>query len=342
MMESTEIPRAARMVDVARLAGVSQQTVSRVINGHTNVSPEIRERVEKAISQLRYRRNSAARSLATSRSMNLGVLSYALSVHGPALALFGMAEEARRSGYATSLVSIADVDRATIQAGLDSLVEDGVDAIVVLAPMTAAIDVLHRLDADVPVVRFEQGSPASPSTVSIDETLGAQLATRHLLDLGHETVRFIGGPAGWMASEARRRGWQTELALSGRVAYPEFESPDWSAESGYRAGLEIAADRSITAVLASNDAMALGLAKALDEHGLSVPGDVSIVGFDDRDESPFFRPALTTVRLDFIEVGRRAVESVLRTLRGEAPETIPLIQPELKVRDSTGAPPVRG
>ena len=337
-MTESQTPRAARMVDVARLAGVSQQTVSRVVNGHTNVAPEIRERVEAAIAQLRYRRNSAARSLATSRSMNLGVLSYALSVHGPALALFGIADEARRSGYTTSLVSIADVDRASIQAGLESLVEAGVDAIVVLAPMTAAIEVLHRLDADVPVVRFEQGSPAGPSTVSIDETLGAQLATRHLLDLGHATVHFVGGPVGWMASEARRRGWQTELALAGRVTPPEFESADWSAEEGYRAGVEIAADRSITAVLVSNDAMALGLMKALDERGVSVPNDVSVVGFDDRDESPFFQPALTTVRLDFTEVGRRAVKSVLRTLRGEAPETIPIIQPELKVRDSTAAP----
>ena len=337
-MTEFQTPRAARMVDVARLAGVSQQTVSRVVNGHTNVAPEIRERVEAAIAQLRYRRNSAARSLATSRSMNLGVLSYALSVHGPALALFGIADEARRSGYTTSLVSIADVDRASIQAGLESLVEAGVDAIVVLAPMTAAIEVLHRLDADVPVVRFEQGSPAGPSTVSIDETLGAQLATRHLLDLGHATVHFVGGPVGWMASEARRRGWQTELALAGRVTPPELESADWSAEAGYRAGVKIAADESITAALVINDAMALGLMKALDERGVSVPEDVSVVGFDDRDESPFFQPALTTVRLDFTEVGRRAVKSVLRTLRGEAPETIPIIQPELKVRESTAPP----
>jgi len=338
MTENNDTPRAARMVDVARLAGVSQQTVSRVVNRHTNVAPEIRERVERAISQLRYRRNSAARSLATNRSMNLGVLSYALSVHGPALALFGIADEARRNGYATSLVSIAEVDRASIKAGLDSLVDDGVDAIIVLAPMTAATEVLQRLDADVPVVRFEQGSPAGPSTVSVDETLGAQIATRHLLDLGHETVHFVGGPVGWMASEARRRGWQAELALSGRVAPPELESPDWSAESGYRAGVRIAVDRSVTAVLAINDAMALGVVKALNDHGISVPGDVSVVGFDDRDESAYFQPALTTVRLDFTEVGRRAVDSVLRALRGEPSDTIPLIQPELRVRDSTSRP----
>ncbi len=324
------------MVDVARLAGVSQQTVSRVVNGHSNVAPEIRDRVEAAMSQLRYRRNSAARALATSRSMNLGVLSYALSVHGPALALFGIAEEARRNGYSTSLVSIADVDQASIRAALDSLVDGGVDAIVVLAPMTAAAEVLQRLDADVPVVRFEQGAPTGPATISIDETLGAQLATRHLLGLGHSTVHFVGGPSGWMASEARRRGWQTELALAGKAIPAELPSADWSAESGYRAGVRIAADRSITAVLAINDVMALGVMKALHDHGLTVPGDVSVVGFDDRDESAYFQPALTTVRLDFTEVGRRAVDSVLGALRGRALSTIPLIQPELRVRDSTG------
>lgn len=324
------------MVDVARLAGVSQQTVSRVVNGHSNVSADIRDRVEAAMAQLRYRRNSAARALATSRSMNLGVLSYALSVHGPALALFGIAEEARTNGYSTSLVSIAEVDQASIRAGLDSLVDGGVDAIVVLAPMTAATEVLQRLDTDVPVVRFEQGAPAGPATISIDETLGAQLATRHLLDRGHRTVHFVGGPEGWMASEARRHGWQTELALAGRAVPAVFESEDWSADSGYRAGLRIADDRSITAVLAINDVMALGVMKALHDRGLSVPGDVSVVGFDDRDESAYFQPALTTVWLDFTEVGRRAVESVLGALRGETPSTIPLIQPELKVRDSTG------
>lgn len=268
--------------------------------------------------------------------MNLGVLSYALSVHGPALALFGIAEEARRNGYSTSLVSVADVDQASIQAALDSLVDAGVDAIVVLAPMTAAAEVLQRLDADVPVVRFEQGAPAGPATISIDETLGAQLATRHLLSLGHSTVHFVGGPPGWMASEARRRGWQTELALAGKTIPTEFASADWSAESGYRAGVEIAADRSITAVLAINDVMALGVMKALHDHGLTVPGDVSVVGFDDRDESAYFQPALTTVRLDFTEVGRRAVDSVLDALRGRALATIPLMQPELRVRESTG------
>jgi DNA-binding LacI/PurR family transcriptional regulator len=330
------------MADVARLAGVSQQTVSRVVNGHSNVSPEILERVEVAIDQLRYRRHPAARALATNRSMNLGVVAFALSVHGPAWALFGIAEEARRNGYATSLVSIADVDRASIHAAIDSLMADAVDGIIVLAPMTAVVEVLRGLDTDVPIVAFEQGSPASSTTVSIDEVLGAQLATRHLLDLGHETVWHVSGPPGWMASDARRKGWLSELSLNRRLVNPEFATRDWTAESGYRAGLAIADDPAITAVLVANDAMALGVMKALNERGIDVPGDVSIVGFDDVSEARYFQPSLTTVRLDFNEVGRLAVERVLRLMRSEPAEVIPVIQPEFQVRDSSAAPRPRG
>ncbi len=327
------------MVDVAKLAGVSQQTVSRVVNAHSNVSPEIRERVEEAMIRLRYRRNSAARALATNRSMILGVLSFAISVFGPALALFGIAEEARRRGYATSLVSLENIDAEIIRRALIALVEDGVDAIVVLVPMTAAVEVLQGLDLGVPIIRFEQGSlEPTPFSVSIDEQLGAQLATRHLIDLGHDTVHYIGGPEGWMASAARRRGWQIELAASGRYKPAELPASDWSAAAGYAAGQTLAEDGSVTAVLVSNDAMALGVIKALTKRGIQVPEDVSVVGFDDRDEVPYFRPALTTVRLDFTEVGWLAVESVLRALGGEPAQPIPIIQPELKVRDSSRPP----
>lgn len=326
------------MIDVARLAGVSQQTVSRVVNEHENVAKEVRERVELAIKQLRYHRNPAARALATNRSMNLGVITYALPVHGPAFAMFGIAEEARRNGYATSILSIADADSTSIRAAIDVLVADSVDGIIVLAPMTAAVGALRGLDAGVPVVSFEQGSPASSMSVSIDEVLGARLATRHLLDLGHETVWFVGGPPGWMASDARRTGWLSELADRHRMVNPEITSSDWSAESGYRAGCMIADNASITAVLVINDSMALGVMKALSERGIAVPGDISVVGFDDVDEARFFQPSLTTVRLDFNEVGRLAVDRVLRFMRGEPAETIPILRPELKIRDSSSAP----
>jgi len=326
------------MIDVARLAGVSQQTVSRVVNGHSNVGAEVRERVEQAIVQLRYNRNSAARALATNRSMNLGVISYSLPVHGSTMVLFGVAEEARRNGYSTSLVSISDVDPRTIRTALDTLVGDSVDGIVVLAPMSAAAPVLDGLDLDVPIVRFEQGAPAGPHAVTMDDVLGAQLATRHLLDLGHETVWHVAGPPGWTASEARRSGWLSELGGRGRPMNPDFATTDWTAESGYRAGLLIAENPSITAVLAANDAMALGVMKALTERGRSVPDDVSVVGFDDMSEARYFQPGLTTIRLDFDQVGRVAVERLLHLMGGEPAELIPAITPELIVRASTAPP----
>jgi LacI family transcriptional regulator len=327
------------MVDVAKLAGVSQQTVSRVVNGAENVAPEIRERVGLAIEQLRYRRNTAAAALASNRTMNLGVVSYALSVHGPSVALFGISEQARVNGYSTRLVTLDALDRASIRAALSELSGNEVDGIIVLAPLYAAIEVLRGLDAELPVVTFEQGSPASSTSVSIDEVLGARLAVRHLLELGHETVWHVEGPGGWMASDARRRGWAEELSQNGRVLPPTVLTDDWSTAEGYRAGLKLSDTPEVTAVFAASDAFSLGVLKAFDERGITVPGQVSVVGFDDLAEARFFKPSLTTVFLDFEEIGHLAVERILAMMRGEESAVIPLIRPRLLVRDSTAMPP---
>lgn len=330
--------KGPRMVDVARLAGVSQQTVSRVVAGATNVAPDIRERVEKAIAQLRYRRNPAASALASSRTMTIGVVSFELSVLGPSVALYGISEEARKHGYATRLVTLGSLDRETIRAALDSIGPDAVDGIVVLAPLYKALAVIAGLDTDTPIVTFEQGTPPSRTSISIDEVRGARMAVRHLLDLGHDTVWHIQGPPGWMATTARARGWAEELSAAGRVAPPPIPTSDWSAAEGYRVGLQLARDRNVTAVFAANDSFALGLIKALDEAGISVPDDVSVVGFDDVKESPFFRPALTTVTLDFEAIGHIAVSSILAIIKGDADSDIPLIEPALVVRDTTAPP----
>ncbi|MCK8610061.1 LacI family DNA-binding transcriptional regulator [Agromyces sp. C10] len=326
------------MVDVARLAGVSQQTVSRVVRGATNVAPDIRERVELAITQLRYRRNPAAAALASNRTMTIGVVSFELSVLGPSVALYGISEEARQHGYSTRLVTLDSLDRSTIRTAFDSVGSDAVDGVVVLAPLYDAIAVLEALDIDVPVVSFQQGTPPSPTSVSIDEVRGARAAVRHLLDLGHETVWHVQGPEGWMASRARRRGWAEELAAAGRVGPPPLETSDWSAAEGYRAGRRLAQMPGVTAVFAANDPFALGVIKALDDAGIDVPGDVSVVGFDDVKEAPYFRPALTTVSLDFEAIGHVAVTRILEMIRGEAHGDIPYIQPQLVVRDTTAKP----
>lgn len=327
------------MIDVARLAGVSQQTVSRVVNGSPNVAPDVRERVETAIQQLRYRRNPAARALANGRTMNIGIVSFGLAQYGPSVALSGIADEARSAGYATNLVTLGDVDRAAMKAALEHLVEDSVDGIVVLAPVQAALEAISGLDAGVPLVFFEPGAEEGTRSVATDEVAGAELATRHLLDLGHETVWQVAGPDGWLGSDARIRGWSRTLAEAGRVTNRVI-SGDWSTRSGYAAGQEIAQNAAITAVFVANDQMALGVVKALADAGIRVPEDVSVVGFDDVPESQYYQPALTTVRLDFEEVGRLAVDRILDLMRGGQAGPLPRVSPALIVRQST-APPSR-
>lgn len=332
--------KGPRMVDVARLAGVSQQTVSRVVRGSSNVSPDVRERVEHAIAQLRYRRNPAAAALASNRTMTIGVISFELSVLGPTVALYGISEEARRHGYATRLVTLASLEKDVIRPAFESLTSDSVDGVIVLAPLFDAISVLNGLEFDIPVVTFQQGSPPSPNSVSVDEVRGARMAVRHLLDLGHETVWHVQGPSGWMATTARVRGWAEELQSAGRFAPAPLATSDWSAAEGYRVGLELAREADLTAIFAANDPFALGVIKALDDSGLSVPDDVSVVGFDNVKESAFFRPALTTVTLDFEAIGHIAVSRILAMIKGEAESDIPLIEPHLVIRDTT-APPRR-
>jgi len=326
------------MVDVALLAGVSHQTVSRVINGTGNVAPEIRQRVEIAIERLRYRRNPAARALATSRSMSIGVVSYGLAQYGPSVALTGIADEVRRAGYATSLVSLVDVDRANMREALDHLVADSVDGIIVLAPIDAALTAMHGLDAGAPLVIFQPGADEAEHRVVTDEVAGARLATEHLLGLGHATVHHVSGPPGWLGTTARLRGWSGALSEHGLVAHPPIEG-DWTTRSGYEAGLRLAADPRVTAVFAANDQMALGVVKALAEAGRAVPEAVSVVGFDGVPESAFFRPGLTTVRFDFAEVGRRAVDHILDLMRGADPAPAQHIAPDLIVRESSGPAP---
>jgi DNA-binding LacI/PurR family transcriptional regulator len=333
--------RSATMIDVARLAGVSHQTVSRVLNGDPAVTPALLARVREAIRVLGYTRNTAARALASRRSMSIGVVTYGLAQHGPSVALIGIAEAARQRDHATSLVALAEVDRDTVQDAVDHLIALSVDGIVLIAPVTAAIDVVGSLTAAVPLVRYECGPANSATGVSINEALGARLATQHLLDLGHATVSHVSGPPGWLGTEQRIDGWRSAL-LAAKASVPEPVAGDWSAESGYRAGKRIADDASITAVFVANDQMALGVLHAVHESGRRVPRDVSVVGFDDIPECAFFQPALTTVRLDFAELGRRCVARLM-DLIGNVPRPLdPALTPELVVRASVAAPAGHG
>jgi DNA-binding LacI/PurR family transcriptional regulator len=339
------LTRPPVMADVARLAGVSHQTVSRVINDHKSVTPETRARVKQAIVQLGYRRNTAARTLVTRQSRIFGVISVDTSHFGPASTIFAVAEAARTGGYFLNFVSLKEVDRAHMAAALGHLMDAGVDGIVVIAPVSAAVDSLRGLHPDLPVVVVAASQLESLTSVAVDQVAGARLATRHLLNLGHRTVHHVSGPDDWVDATARVKGWRSELAAAGRSAYDVIPG-DWSAESGYRAGSVLlsrirSGEQDVTAVFVANDQMSLGLIRAFHEGGLRVPEDVSIVGFDDTPEAGYYLPPLTTVKQDFGAIGRRCVATLIDRLNGRQTEPSEPIQPELVARSSTAPPPFR-
>ena len=337
--------RAPVMADVARLAGVSHQTVSRVINDYPHVHASTRARVERAITTLGYRSNTAARTLVTGQSRTFGVISVDTSHFGPASTIFAIAEAAREGGYFLNFVSLREVDRSHMRTALGHLMDAAVDGVVVIAPVEAAIDALRRQTADVPVVVVAASGLGPEIRVAVDQMAGGRMATRHLLDLGHRTVVHVSGPGHWLDASARVRGWRAELETGGRMVHDVIEG-DWSASSGYEAGRTLAARlktdlEGVTAVFVGNDQMALGLIRAFHEEGLRVPHDISVVGFDDQPEAGHFLPPLTTIRQDFAAIGRRCVSALIEKLRGGEPEPSSLIEPELVVRASSAPPSSR-
>jgi DNA-binding LacI/PurR family transcriptional regulator len=325
------------MADVARLAGVSHQTVSRVLNAHPNVRPQTRDNVLAAIAELGYRPNAAARTLVTRRTRTLGVVSFDTTLYGPASMLYGI-ERAAAHSYFVSIASLPALDRRSVLGAVDRFLDQGVEGIIVIAPKTSAVAACSRLRAHVPLVAVGCGTHAPLTSAAVDNAAGAALATRYLLSLGHRTVHHIAGPADWVDAQERISGWREALAEAG-AGEPELFSGDWSSASGYRIGHRIAASPEVSAVFCGNDHMALGLLRALAERGRQVPGDVSVVGFDDIPESAYFLPPLTTVRQDFGELGRRALAMLVDMIDGRTPPTACLrISPHLVARASAARP----
>jgi DNA-binding LacI/PurR family transcriptional regulator len=330
--------RAPGMLDVARLAGVSHQTVSRVLNGHPSVRPETRVRVETAIRDLGYRRNSAARALATRRSSTVGLLTATSSRSGPVSTLVAVEQASRAAGLWVSVASLSVYDPESVRSALDHFLDQGVDGIIVIAPVEEAVAVASAVAVGVPMVivapRVEPSSRAL--AVAVDQRQGARLVVRHLAGLGHTRIAHLAGPPGWLDAIEREGGWREELAALGLPAPPTVGG-DWTAASGYEAARAL--DPTATAVFASNDQMALGLVRALVEQGRRVPEDVSVAGFDDIETAGFALPPLTTVRQDFAELGRAAVRTLVGRMTGEPAPPATLVQPVLQVRASTAAPP---
>jgi DNA-binding LacI/PurR family transcriptional regulator len=329
--------RVATIFDVARLAGVSHQTVSRVLNDLPNVRPATRARVEQAIAQLRYVPSPAARALVTRRTRTLGLIVTGAPDYGPSSTALHFNKAARDARYAVITASMLETDAPSMRSAAELLVRQNVEAIVLIAAHRSALDALDGVELGVPIVAVASEDRGGMHRVWLDQYAGAQLAVEHLVGLGHREIRHVSGPSTAMDAAERIRGWSAALGEHGLAAREPLVG-DWSPGSGYMHGRTLARDADMTAVFVSNDQMAIGVMHALAEAGRSVPDDVSVVGFDDIPEAAYFTPPLTTIRQDFDALGRDAMAGVLAALGDDDRLMPPPRVPDLVVRASTSAP----
>jgi DNA-binding LacI/PurR family transcriptional regulator len=331
--------RSPAMTDVARLAGVSHQTVSRVLNDHPNVKEQTRLRVRAAIAELGYRPNRAARALVTGRSQLIGIVAQNSTLYGPASMLAAFEQAAAEAGFAVSVGSVGRLDRESIAGAVDRHLDQRVAGLVVIAPVASAGEALEDMPAGVPLVTIDGDPQRAHALVTVDQVAGARAATQHLLDAGHRTVWHVTGPADWYDAAGRIEGWRQALRAAGAEEPPPLPA-DWSAAAGYSAGQMLARMPEVTAVFAANDHLALGILRALSERGRRVPEDVSIVGFDDVPEAAYFIPPLTTVRPDFDAVAQAGLDLLLAQMAaddGAAPGRV-VLAPDLITRESVARP----
>jgi DNA-binding LacI/PurR family transcriptional regulator len=334
----TDQQRKPNIYDVANLAGVSHQTVSRVINNGPYTKESTREKVLIAMQELGYIPNAAARALVTSKSKIVGILVSDTVYNGPAGMLHAMETEARRGGYFAISASVDPFDDESISQGIEHLRQVGIEGLVVITPQSSSVRAVESSVTSIPVVYIDSPNRGRKFSAELDNAGGAKKATEHLISLGHKKILHVSGPLSWFDAPPRVRGY--EQAMKEAKLKPLVIEGDWSVATGYEIGKNLELDKSkITAIFAANDHLALGLSKALRQRGIRIPERVSLIGFDDLPESAYFEPPLTTMRPDFAELGRIAMEMILgRIESGKAVKSSSLV-PELLVRESTARPP---
>ncbi len=323
--------------DVAAIAGVSAQTVSRVVNNAGNVRPQTRARVLEAMEMVGYTPNAAARTLRSGRSDTIGVIARHLARTGEACRLQAVSAAARARGFAVTWLDDSSTSAPDLVEAVGRMRQD-VAGLIVLGQGAADLDRV-RTPGRIPVVVADSRPSALPA-VGFDQGGGAHLAVAHLLGLGHRSVHLLAGPVASLQATQREEAWRATLMAADRPV-PEPVYGDWTPASGYWAGQRLAADESVTAVFAANDEMAMGLLRALHEAGRRVPQDVSVAGFDDV-VAGYLWPPLTTVHQDFSALGENLVRLLLRQIdpalvAGE--EVTTLVPARLVVRESTGPVP---
>ncbi|GAB3634097.1 LacI family DNA-binding transcriptional regulator [Microbacterium shaanxiense] len=336
MSSASERARLPSIRDVARLAGVSHQTVSRVLNDHPSIRPETKKRVQDAIAVLDYKPNLAARALVTSRSRTIGILSATIGEFGPTSSIASIEDAARVEGYSVTTVNLPATTPEAIGDAIRQLGREQVSGIVVLAPQVRVFNVLRGMAVGVPFVSLQTASGSDGFSLSADQVDGARAVTEHLISLGHSDIVHLAGPQDWIEAESRMRGYLEALREADLPTFPPIRG-DWTADFGYFAGTELARRPDFTAVFAANDLMAIGLMHGFRDAGIEVPRQVSVVGFDDIPVAAHVWPPLTTVHQDFPSLGQRAVHILLAQIRGEeVPEFGPAV-PQLRLRSSSAS-----
>ncbi|MCL4254880.1 MAG: substrate-binding domain-containing protein [Anaerolineae bacterium] len=323
--------------DVAEHSGVSYQTVSRVINNHPSVAEETRQRVLGAIQDLNYHPNRAARSLVTNRSDTIAIISFGATFYGPGQMMSHITRHAKASGYRVSLSTVEQLGWAEVKSAINDLHEHLIDGIIMIAPIIS--DFTHDIRAllgNIPYIQIDTKPQEGVASVVIEQAYGTTLAVEHLIQLGHRDIAEISGPLNWYDAIMRHQSWIDTMKRHNLSHHMSVEG-NWSAQSGYE-GLHalIKSGAKFTGLAVANDQMALGAMAALNELGLRVPDDVSVVGFDNIPESAYFMPALTTIHQNFAALGEQCVEYLVSLINHpDTPVHQRVLYPKLVIRDST-------
>ena len=335
-MSNTHGTKPPVIADVARVAGVSVPTVSRVLTGTAKVSAEKRERVLSAIEELHYRPSAAARALVSRQPQIIAVLAGNTSQYGYAETIRGIEEHARVAGYLVTITVVESPDDQSVEQAVTLVMKQPLAGIAVLKFDPPGVAVLHKLPRDIPTVSISGVRETGVPQAVLDETAAAEELTNYLLDLGHATVHHVRVPPS-RREDGRTTGWRRALRSRGAKEPTALEAT-WEPESGRRIGTELALRDDVTAVFCGNDEIAMGVIRGLTDGGRAVPDDVSVVGFDDHPLASMWLPALTTVRQDFASLGTRACEMLIKLIAGEPVRMFSSERPTLVLRESAVPP----
>jgi LacI family transcriptional regulator len=346
---ASQRPQKVTIKDIARSCNVSTQTVSRVLNKRPDVSEKTREAVERTMAAMGYQPSALARSLVQQHSYTLGVIIAGLRYIGVSQTLNGITEQCQESGYALLLKELPRFDTANIAPIIDALIAHHVDGIIFAAPELQGNvrAVQAQLPAICPPIIFLKTQPDPRyTTIAIDNYGGARRAVEYLHSLGRRRVGLISGPMEWLEARQRWQGWCDALSAAGAPPTDaHWREGNWSSASGEAAFASLAKGYpEMDALFASNDQMALGALHYASTHGIRIPEELAVIGFDDLDEAAQFSPALTTVRQPLRDLGILAVQRLLEQVEAGDPSPerrVITLQPELVVRDSTPQPAVK-